>query len=789
MLLITLLSTILFSTLPVLKKKLNEPISIWYENIKIETKLNYVLYSRNAIGVLFIIALMSYENLNLLEINEGLSIYNGLLQITPISIFMEFFIALIGALILFSWPFTPMKASLAVSKNQNINPLYNEMTGVQNNVNAPTQSKKLNIKIENIPSFIINQNKGLINKEVNIINYYQNYLDKLKDYTLIIFFNVFGSLLLISSFDLISLYIAIELQSFSLYILATFYKESRIVTAAGLKYFLLGALSSCFILLGSALIYSFTGLTKFDSIYTFISSLNPSIDHTQFTFGLILIFLGLLFKIGAAPLHNWSPAKHFGKMLFLSHIFIRIEKWVKLSNSGELLKLLIPSYIIYNINGWSNNSDKVISQKMSESEMDNRGSKSNIIKRFVKEQRVNGSYFGNNFLLNLKLRNTLMGFKRNYHIKIPSKKLNICSYFTLINNNLIIPTAVTQQQDATECTSLMPWWLTGFTDAEGSFQISIRHDTRSKINWRVSPAFQIKLHIKDIGILEEIKNMLGVGTITKDKLNTANFNAWSIKDIQIIINHFDKYPLVTAKHSDYLIFKQCFEIIKSGEHLTEKGLIKILELKSCLNLGLSIKLKEAFPNIKPINRPEYTFKGIPNPWWVSGFVNGDGSFHIQIRRLHRKIKESNTILNNTVIYRSVGLTFAINLHSRDEIVLLNLVNYFKLMNDEIINIFQENKEDIKEKYLPIKNTRISKHFHKTKAPKESVYLYFRKISDIINIIIPFFKKYPLKGYKNLDFKDFIKVAKIIKSKEHLTSEGFNKIENINNTMNERRPWS
>ena len=58
--------------------------------------------------------------------------------------------------------------------------------------------------------------------------------------------------------------------------------------------------------------------------------------------------------------------------------------------------------------------------------------------------------------------------------------------------------------------------------------------------------------------------MLGVGTITKDKLNTANFNVWSIKDIQIIINHFDKYPLVTAKHYDYLIFKQCFEIIKNG---------------------------------------------------------------------------------------------------------------------------------------------------------------------------------------------------------------------------------
>jgi NADH-ubiquinone oxidoreductase chain 2 len=142
------------------------------------------------------------------------------------------------------------------------------------------------------------------NNGINLINYYQNYLDKSKDYALIIFFNLFGALLLISSFDFVSLYLSIELQSFALYILATFYKESRIVTAAGLKYFLLGALSSCFILLGSALIYSFSGLTKFDSIYCFISTMEPYVDHTQFTLGLVLIFIGFLFKIGAAPLHN-----------------------------------------------------------------------------------------------------------------------------------------------------------------------------------------------------------------------------------------------------------------------------------------------------------------------------------------------------------------------------------------------------------------------------------------------------------------------------------------------------
>jgi NADH-ubiquinone oxidoreductase chain 2 len=127
------------------------------------------------------------------------------------------------------------------------------------------------------------------------------------DYSIIILFSTLGSSLLVSSFDLISLYLSIELQSFGLYILSTLYRNSESSTNAGLKYFLLGGLSSCIILLGTGIIYAYTGLTQLESIYTLISSTN--IDYIlQGTFlGIILIFIGLLFKISAAPLHNWSP--------------------------------------------------------------------------------------------------------------------------------------------------------------------------------------------------------------------------------------------------------------------------------------------------------------------------------------------------------------------------------------------------------------------------------------------------------------------------------------------------
>ena len=108
-------------------------------------------------------------------------------------------------------------------------------------------------------------------------------------------------------------------------------------------------------------------------------------------------------------------------------------KWEKLSNSGDTLKLLIPSYIRKAVSGWSNYPCKVISQKMSENEMGYRGSKSENIypqpyKVSVKEQRVDGSCFG----IYPQLRCTLMDFERYYQVKILSKQLNFKRNFSTL---------------------------------------------------------------------------------------------------------------------------------------------------------------------------------------------------------------------------------------------------------------------------------------------------------------------------------------------------------------------
>jgi NADH-ubiquinone oxidoreductase chain 2 len=126
----------------------------------------------------------------------------------------------------------------------------------------------------------------------------------LSEYSLILLFSVLGATLLISSSDLISMYLSIELQSFAVYLLASIYRDSESATAAGLKYFLLGGLSSCFILLGAALIYSYTGLTNLESIFNLVLSTDIASYSIIPVLGLLFIVLGFLFKVAAAPLHN-----------------------------------------------------------------------------------------------------------------------------------------------------------------------------------------------------------------------------------------------------------------------------------------------------------------------------------------------------------------------------------------------------------------------------------------------------------------------------------------------------
>jgi len=132
---------------------------------------------------------------------------------------------------------------------------------------------------------------------------------KVAEYPLIIFFTTLGMSSLVSSSDLVTFFLSIELQSLALYILATIYRDSEAATSAGLKYFLVGALSSSLILLGSCLLYGLTGVSSFEGIYLLCSM---AVANSGIHLALVLIGIALLFKVAAAPFHNWAPDVYDG---------------------------------------------------------------------------------------------------------------------------------------------------------------------------------------------------------------------------------------------------------------------------------------------------------------------------------------------------------------------------------------------------------------------------------------------------------------------------------------------
>nr|YP_010526684.1 NADH dehydrogenase subunit 2 [Pleurocordyceps sinensis]UXR11752.1 NADH dehydrogenase subunit 2 [Pleurocordyceps sinensis] len=134
---------------------------------------------------------------------------------------------------------------------------------------------------------------------------------KIVEYPLLILFIVTGAIFLVSSNDLITIFLAIELQSYGLYLLSSVYRNSELATTGGLIYFLLGGLASCFILLGTALLYSNMGSTNLDNLFiiTSISEAGSDVFYKPYYINssLVLFTIGFLFKIGAAPFHFWTP--------------------------------------------------------------------------------------------------------------------------------------------------------------------------------------------------------------------------------------------------------------------------------------------------------------------------------------------------------------------------------------------------------------------------------------------------------------------------------------------------
>ena len=141
------------------------------------------------------------------------------------------------------------------------------------------------------------------------------------EYPVLILSSVLGMMVMISSNDLMVFYMGLELQSLALYVLATFNRDQLKSSEAGLKYFVLSALSSGLFLYGCSLIYGFSGSTNFNVISSQLNS-----NEYVLTFGIVFILVGLAFKISAVPFHMWAPDVYEGSPTSVTLFFTMVPK-------------------------------------------------------------------------------------------------------------------------------------------------------------------------------------------------------------------------------------------------------------------------------------------------------------------------------------------------------------------------------------------------------------------------------------------------------------------------------
>ena len=247
---------------------------------------------------------------------------------------------------------------------------------------------------------------------------------------------------------------------------------------------------------------------------------------------------------------------------------------------------------------------------MIERKIDNRGSKSKDEGKttlFVKEQRVDGSWQEkyNTLLLSRCfhscLRYILMDLEINCQIKILSKlssikkkdeqliytkaqanysltiislserqslifykfSLKLRGYRSYSTKKGTIPPHLVRSSSQGD-SMLDPNWVTGFVDGEGCFSVLIVQKNKLKVGWEVKPRFQLELHKRDIGVIEDIKNFFAAGKISKYRPDAVQLRFESRKDLASVYLHFKKFKLITIKNADFELCCEVQDIIERG---------------------------------------------------------------------------------------------------------------------------------------------------------------------------------------------------------------------------------
>lgn len=273
---------------------------------------------------------------------------------------------------------------------------------------------------------------------------------------------------------------------------------------------------------------------------------------------------------------------------------------------------------------------------------------------------------------------------------------------------------------------LNPWWVTGFVDGEGSFSMSIIKSKTAAIGLTIEPCFIITLHVRNLELLYYIKNFFSVGSVSIVGIY-ARFRVRSRSELKIIIAHFNKYPLQTTKVVNFLYFCEILNLINNKVHTNIPGFLKLASLINKLNKPLSESLLTKLVELGPLPKVEFepssrsfiTEVKTLNPWWISGFATGEGSFTYFTRTRRNSAGK---------IVKDYSLVFEISQKTQDLNTLNLIVSYFK-----VGNIYTDKIRGISRYRLGV-------------------------INKIISQLVPHFSNYPLIGHKSLQYLTWLNIV-------------------------------
>jgi hypothetical protein len=302
--------------------------------------------------------------------------------------------------------------------------------------------------------------------------------------------------------------------------------------------------------------------------------------------------------------------------------------------------------------------------------------------------------------------------------------------------------------------NLHPNYIAGLIDGEGSFNITISKDDSRSAGHRVVCEMHVTQKTHSASVLYLLKEFFGCGVVKIDNKNTDGLKDQlsSIVDIsRVLIPHLDKYPLLTSKYLNYLTFKKAIKMLENKEHLTLQGIEKLKNMASQMNTNRTFEEKGQFCQ-------EHTSKSTISPEWIQGFTDAEGCFYFYMGKPNIKGKESSTW------YLQASLEIAQNTH---DVAVLELIQSF--FGCGIIKPKRTNNE------------------LKTAQSVRSVSRYVvSNLSDVMNVIIPFFDAHPLFTSKSLDYEDWKTIIQMKVSKEHFTEAGIQKMFQIKSQMKRGR---